>query len=48
MVWGTSYAQGVSPLVKINENMNGAIYKDISENNLLSYAEKTLLQNLIF
>jgi len=28
--------------------MNAAIYKDILEQNLLTYAEKTMLQNWIF
>lgn len=48
MVWGVFSAQGVSPLVQINGNMNAAIYKDILENNLLTYAEETMPQDWIF
>lgn len=48
MVWGIFSAQGVGPLVEINGNMNAAIYKDILEKNLLTYAEETMPQNWIF
>jgi len=42
MVWGVFSAQGVSPLVEINGIMNAAIYKDILEKNLITYAEETM------
>lgn len=48
MVWGVFSAQGVGPLVEINGNMNAAIYKDILEKNLLTYAEETMPQDWIF
>lgn len=48
MVWGVFSAQGVGPLVEINENMNVDIYKDILEKNLLTYAEETLPQDWMF
>jgi len=41
-VWGVFSAQGVGPLVEINGIMNAAIYKDILEQNLLTYAEETM------
>jgi len=44
-VWGIFSAQGVGPLVEINGIMNAAIYKDILEQNLLTYAEKIMPQN---
>jgi len=47
-VWGVFSAQGVGPLVEINGIMNAAIYKDILEQNLLTYAEETMPQNWIF
>ena len=48
VVRGIFFAQGVSPLVEINRNKNAAICKDILENNLLSYAEETMLQDWRF
>ena len=48
MLWGIFSAQEVDSLIKINRNMNAAIYKDILENNLLSYAGETMPQNWRF
>jgi len=45
-VWRVFSAQGVG--LAFVEIMNAAIYKDILEQNLLTYAEKTMSQNWIF
>ena len=48
MVWRIFSAQGLGLLVEINRILNADIYKDILENNLLSYAEETMPQNWRF
>lgn len=49
MIWGVFSVQGVGPLVEINRNTKyAAIYKDILEKNLLTYAKKTMPQDWIF
>lgn len=40
MVWGAFSAQGVGPLVEINEVMDRYIYKNILEDHMLPYAKK--------
>lgn len=48
MIWGIFSAQGVGPLVEINGTMNAAIYRDILDKNLLTYAEEKMPQDWIF
>lgn len=42
MIWGIFSAQGVGTFVEINGTMNAAIYRDILDKNLLTYAEEKM------
>lgn len=42
MVWRVFSAHEDGPLVEIDGNMNIAMYKDILEKNLLTYAKETM------
>ena len=48
MVWGVFSAQGLGPLVQIEGIMDRFLYRDILENNLLTYADRMMPQNWTF
>lgn len=48
MVWGAFSAYGVAPLVQIEGRMNGIMYREILQNNLLQYATAKFGSSWIF
>lgn len=46
-IWNVFSAQGVDPLIEIKRNMDGVMYCDILDNNLLQNAESNMSENWV-